>query len=184
MDNYVGEIRMFAGTYAPQGWALCDGALLKVSDYQVLFAVLGTTYGGDGRSNFGLPDLRGRLPVGQGAGPGLANRRLAQAAGTETVALTVTEMPAHTHALMTSAKAATETVPTGHVFGAVEPKTATTHGLYVTDIAGLTPGALNSGVLSPAGGGAGGAAAAHDNVMPSMVINFIIALTGLFPTQN
>jgi len=97
VDSYVGEIRMFGGNYAPDGWALCDGSLLQVANNEVLFSLLGTTYGGDGRSTFGVPDLRGRLPVGQGQGLGLSNRVLAQAIGAETVALAAAEVAPHSH---------------------------------------------------------------------------------------
>jgi len=97
VDSYVGEIRMFGGNYAPDGWALCDGSLLQVANNEALFSLLGSTYGGDGRSTFGLPDLRGRLPVGQGQGTGLSNRVLAQAIGAETVALAAAEVAPHSH---------------------------------------------------------------------------------------
>ncbi|MBD3756388.1 MAG: phage tail protein, partial [Gammaproteobacteria bacterium] len=96
-EPFVGEIRMFAGNFAPRGWAFCDGQLLAVSQNDALFSLLGTIYGGDGRTTFGLPDMRGRIPVHQGSGPGLSPRRLGSKSGAETETLTVNQMPSHTH---------------------------------------------------------------------------------------
>src|ERR1044072_7289766 len=97
MENYMGEIRAFAGNYAPAGWALCDGSLLSISENQTLYALLGTTYGGDGVNDFGLPDLRGRVVVNNGQGPGLSNYILGMQGGAETVVITQATLPAHTH---------------------------------------------------------------------------------------
>lgn len=118
-DPFVGEIRMFAGDYAPEGWALCNGQLLSVSQYQTLFALLGTTYGGDGSSTFALPDMRGRLPVHFGQGTGLTPRTLGASGGSETVALSTAQMPSHGHTMQASADPASTTDPSGNVLAKV-----------------------------------------------------------------
>ncbi|MDN4163326.1 phage tail protein [Nocardioides abyssi] len=172
MSNpYLGEIRMFAGNFAPQGFELCDGRLLPISEHDALYALLGTTYGGNGETTFGLPDLRGRLPVHQGTGTGLSPRTLGQAYGTEQVTVTTAQLPAHHHA-MTAATAATSTSPVGALPGVpvggaayAEPSAAahTLHAATVTSAGGTQP---------------------HDNRMPTLAITFIIATAGLFPTQS
>lgn len=171
-DAYVGEIRMFAGDYAPENWALCDGRTLQVQEYEVLYSLLGTTYGGDGQANFKLPDLRGRLAIGTGQGqtPTLSNRPLGQPTGVETVTLTESNLPAHNHAF-TAGDAATSHSPAGGMV----PAAVSGFKLY----ASTTPSgsSLAPGVVQPAPGGA----QAHNNVMPSMPISFIICLQGLYP---
>ena len=116
-EPFVGEIRMFAGNFAPRGWAFCDGQLLAVSQNDALFSLLGTIYGGDGRTTFGLPDLRGRVPIHAGSGPGLSPRRLGAKAGAENVTLTVNQLPSHSHRLSGSANLASESRPEGNVLG-------------------------------------------------------------------
>lgn len=172
-DPIIGEIRIFAGNYAPQDWHLCDGQLLSINEHQALYSLLGTTYGGDGHSTFGLPDLRGRLPVGQGAGPGLTPRRLGQTTGTEKVTLQATELPGHTHAWMAATAVADSNTPAGTLLAATASEP-----LYdmVTDPKQITP--LNAPACGATGGGQ-----PHDNVMPGLAINYIICLNGFYPER-
>lgn len=168
-DPYIGEIRMFAGNFAPVGWMFCEGQLLPISENEVLFALIGTTYGGDGQSTFGLPDLRGRLPVHQGTGPGLSTKVLGEVSGVETVTLSTNQIPAHTHGLAASTSAAETSQPTNNVFAQSDSET----------YSGQTPNtALNNAALSNVGG-----SQPHDNLMPSLCVSFIISLYGIFPSQ-
>ena len=170
-EPYVGEIRMFAGNYAPAGWALCDGQLLPVSENDALFSLFGTTYGGDGRTTFGLPDLRGRIPIHAGSGPGLTPRVLGQPGGTEQVQLTTTNLPSHTHPLRASTTIADQTSPTDNVVA--QPNAA---DLYFA----ATPSTpLAATALSQVGG-----SDIHDNVMPFQCVNFIVSLVGIFPSKH
>ena len=169
-DPFVGEIRMFGGNFAPQGWALCNGQLLQISQNTALFSLLGTTYGGDGRATFALPDLQGRLPVHFGQGPGLSNHELGEATGEETVILTVNEMPAHRHSI-SSAAAATRDTPAGNVFGSPGAGTP------------IYGGAANA-ALSPVANSVVGGGQAHPNLMPFLCTTFIIALQGIFPARS
>ena len=158
---------MFGGNFAPAGWALCNGQLLSISDNPTLFNLIGTTYGGDGMSTFALPDLQGRLPVHQGGGFGLGN-----AAGTETVTLNTTQLPAHSHSFMASTSPGAQRDPTGNVLAAV-----VTGNVYLQAPAtvALAPQSLGS---SPGGG------QAHDNMQPYLCVTFIISLYGVYPTQS
>lgn len=171
-DPYIGEIRMFAGNFAPAGWALCNGQLLPISEYDALFALYGTTWGGDGQSTFAVPDLRGRLPMHQGTGPGLSNRILGEAAGSETVTLTAAQLPAHSHPLYASTGTADRGDPSGALTG--NSGSANIYG-------GGNPAAvLGAGAIPPSGGGG----APHDNLMPYLCINFIVSLYGVFPSPT
>lgn len=170
MDGFLGEIRMFAGNYAPQGWALCDGSLLPISGNEALFSLLGTSYGGDGVSQFALPDLRGRAPIGQGTGPGLSARALGEKLGEETHCLGTAEMPAHTHAVQ-SGGAASSSVPKGMEAG------ATSFNLYAPAL--TAPGTLAADAVTPAGEGR-----SHSNMMPTTCINFIICQSGIYPSRD
>lgn len=161
---YVGEIRMFAGTYAPVGWAFCDGQQLAISENDVLYTLIGTTYGGDGQETFNLPDLRGRLPVHQQ----LNVFQLGQMAGTEEVTLTTQQIPVHNHAFLATTALAIETGPAGNV-----PAQGTSIQLFVEDAADVQ---MAPAMLAPTGG-----SQPHDNMHPFLVVNFIIALYGLFP---
>lgn len=170
-EPFVGEIRMFGGNFAPRGWAFCDGQLLAVSQNDALFSLLGTIYGGDGRTTFGLPDMRGRLPIHSGDGPGLSKRRLGAKGGGEKVTLTVNQLPSHTHPLKASQNPATVSNPQGAVLGAgngVE--------MYTGD-------AADSNFASSAVTSVGGSRS-HTNLMPFLCINFIIALFGIYPSRN
>jgi len=179
MENYVGEIRIFAGNYAPDGWHLCDGTLLPIQGNEALFSLLGTTYGGNGANNFGLPDLRGRLPVGQGTGTGLTARLMGQSFGAETALVPSKTAqdprdgwPPHSHALMASSNAATSGTPGENVLA------ATTTAVPLYDIQSK-PMAFDARAVVSTGGGC----QPHPNVMPSSCINFIIATTGIFPSR-
>jgi microcystin-dependent protein len=169
--SYIGEIRMFAGNFPPQGWAFCDGQLLSIADNDALFALIGTTYGGDGQQTFALPDLRGRIPLHQGAGPGLSNRVIGEIAGAESVALSQAQIPAHSHAFFATSDAAS---PTSTAFGSVP---ATTSG---TAIYGAGPGQpMSAQAVLQSGGGQ-----SHSNIAPSLCVSFIISLFGIFPSQS
>lgn len=164
---YVGEIRMFAGSFAPAGWAFCDGSLQAISENETLFQLIGTTYGGDGASTFGLPDLRGRVPVHQG--PGFV---IGQLSGTETVTLTTQQIPTHNHSLIASANIASQQSPSGNVLAQ-----STVAQMYIQDVAD-TPLAANS--ITPAAGGN----QPHENLQPYLCVTFIISLFGIFPSQT
>jgi microcystin-dependent protein len=169
---YVGEIRMFAGSFAPAGWMLCQGQLLPISENEVLFNLIGTTYGGDGQETFALPDLQGRMPVHAGTGPGISQTyQLGEKDGVESVTLSVQQIPIHTHTWLGSADIATDALPTNDVIGAssiVKP-----WGQQAPD------GTLAANTIQPIGG-----SQPHENMMPFLCINFIISLFGIFPTQN
>lgn len=175
MSNpFVGEIRMFGFSRTPLGWQACDGSLLPISQFDVLFSLLGTTYGGDGQSTFAVPDLRGRLPIHQGQGPGLSTYVIGQVAGSENVTLIPQQMPAHTHTVSATTAAAT----TGTPGPAVMPGTVSGDTMYATDITGLTgiPAAPQS--ISAAGG-----SQPHDNLMPTLTVQYCIAIEGVYPQQ-
>lgn len=175
-EPYLGEIRMFAfGTRgAPIGWQACDGSLLPISQNDALFALIGTTYGGDGQTTFAVPDLRGRVPVHQGTGPGLSTYVIGQRAGTETVTVLSTQMPAHTHTLVATSAASTEVTPgSGLRPGAVSGDT-----FYVNTVAGNNAAPMSPQMLTLAGG-----SQAHENCMPTLTVQFCIATSGIFPSQ-
>ncbi len=163
---YVGEIRMFAGNFAPAGWMFCEGQLLPISENETLFQLIGTTYGGDGESTFGLPDLRGRIPVHQGSG-----FILAETGGVEQVTLTVNQMPAHGHPLLASAANATSANAGGNVLA----QTPT----YTPYISGSPNSAMAPNSVGPAGG-----SQPHTNFQPYLCIDFIISLFGIFPSPT
>jgi microcystin-dependent protein len=165
-DNYVGEIRMFAGSFAPVGWAFCNGALLSISTNQVLFTLIGTTYGGDGQVTFALPDLSGRFPVHQGAMAGGTTFALGEKAGAETVILTAQQIPNHSH-VPVAASAPVTASTSNTVFSAWQD----------SPYSGAQPNApLHPAVLSPSG-----ESQPHDNLSPYLGVNYIIALDGIFP---
>jgi len=170
-EAFIGEIRMFAGNFAPRGWATCDGQLLSVSQNDALFSLLGTQYGGDGRTTFGLPDFRGRIPLHYGQGPGLTSRPIGHKAGSETHTLSANEVASHNHALMASSNPAADTNPAGKV-------TATSTGnLYGSNVS--VP--MASDAIGPSGNAS---PAAHSNLMPTLCVTFIIALFGVYPSRN
>lgn len=174
-EPYLGEIRLFGFSRVPVGWIPCDGRLIAISENDALYVLLGTTYGGDGLSTFGVPDLQGRVPIHQGQGPGLSPYVLGQRAGTETVTLTGQQMPQHTHTMVATTLTATANTPAGTLeLGALNGDV-----LYVTDTSGAAAFAANP--LSV--GGAGGSQP-HENEMPTLTVQFCIATSGIFPSQN
>lgn len=162
---------MFGFSFAPRGHAFCNGQVAAINQNAALFAILGTTYGGNGQTTFGLPDLRSRTPLHWGQGPGLPNRSLGEAAGQETCTLTTNEMPAHTHTLVASSNAADLSLPTANFFGS--------GGQSVYNAPAAIDSAMAPGAVSSYGGGAG-----HANVQPYLAINFCIALAGVFPSRT
>ena len=163
---YVGEIRMFGGNFAPAGWMFCEGQLLPISENETLFNLIGTTYGGDGQSTFALPDLRGRIPLHVGNG-----LTLAETGGVETVTLTVSQIPAHSHPLLASLNNAGANTPTGNVVGQVG----------ATQIYREAPA---GSPLSPSAVSAIGGSQPHNNFQPYLCIDFIISLFGIFPSPT
>lgn len=163
---YVGEIRMFAGNFAPAGWMFCEGQLLPISEYETLFNLIGTTYGGDGQSTFALPDLRGRVPLHFGNG-----FTLAETGGVEEVTLTVSQIPAHSHPFLASLDIASQRDPTGNVLAQLN------NAELYSPIPGSTP-------LSPAAMGSTGGSQPHSNFQPYLCVDFIISLFGIFPSQT
>lgn len=172
-EPFIAEIKIFGGNFAPRNFALCDGQLLAIAQNTALFSLLGTTYGGDGRTTFALPDLRGRVPIHPGNGPGLTSRRLGERGGAEDVTLNVNQIPAHNH----SANAVT---PAGNSNDAA--------GNYWADDAGVSSGtyhtgpanaAMNAGTIGNTGG-----SQPHPNMQPFLAVNFIIALFGIFPSRS
>lgn len=186
-DPFIGEIRIFAGKYAPVGWSFCDGTILPISANQVLYTLIGNIYGGDGRTTFALPDLRGRLPVGQGQGLGMDDVELGDAFGVESITLTEAKLPAHSHPFVVSSTVANTTIPADasnnatRTFGTFTKVKAMT-GLYNNSIAQLGRVQLNAATLNPSAGSS--SVTAHPNLMPTMALNYIIATTGLYPSQG
>lgn len=170
-EPFLAEVRMVGFNFAPRGWAFCDGQILPINQNQSLYSLLGTTYGGDGRTSFGLPDLRGRVPMHVGRSNGGGDHREGQKSGEETHTLSQAEMPQHTHTLQASSAAANVGVPTGHVLAR-----STTPEAY-RDTTGIA--AMRSGSITNVGGGQ-----AHENMQPYIALNFCIALQGLFPSRN
>lgn len=170
-EPFVGEIRMFGGNFAPRGWAFCDGQLLATSQNDALFSLLGITYGGDGRTTFGLPDMRGRIPLHQGSGTGLTPRRLGSKSGSENVTLTANQLASHNHDLNANTAAATGSAPQGKVTAeSSAPK------IYAGQNQNQT---LSQEALASAGG-----SQPHTNLMPTLCVNFIVALFGIYPSRN
>ena len=168
--TFVGEIRMFGGNFAPQGWAFCNGQLLSIGDNDILFNLIGTTYGGDGQNTFALPDLRGRVPIHQGNGAGLQSRPMGTTGGSETVTLTLAQMPAHAHSLNASPTAASAAAGPGGVLA------ASTTQIYG---AGTPATPMDGAEVTPVGGNQ-----PHQNMAPFQAVNFIISLYGIYPSQN
>jgi microcystin-dependent protein len=173
-DPFVAEIRIFPFSFAPKGWAFCDGQLLPLSQNTALFSLIGTYYGGDGKSNFALPDLQGRSPLSQGQGPGLSERFLGEQDGSATVTLQQTEMPLHPHGLMAQNFPASDNVPTAKTLARGSGSPALNIYAPPGTLAMMSPAAV-----APAGGGM-----PHNNLMPYLTLNFCIALQGVFPPRQ
>ncbi len=169
MEPLIGQIILFGGNFAPRGWAFCDGQLLPISSNSALFSILGTTYGGDGRTTFGLPDLRGRVPMHAGSGPGLTPRAIGQKFGVEDVTLTAAQMPNHTHTLKANPLPANTSTGDGNVLAGSQS--------YQTGASPLAD--MNAASVTSVGG-----SQSHTNVQPSLVTNYIIALQGIFPSRS
>jgi len=178
-EAYLGEIRMFGGNFAPKGWATCDGQLLSISQNTALFAILGTTYGGNGQSTFALPDLRGRRPVHQGQGPGLSSYTLGEMGGTENATLTTQNMPAHNHTAAPACTnaAATQANPGGNILAIVQDSNPAAGLGYIA------PNTTNA-TMAPFATGLTGNNTPFSILDPFLCVNFIICLEGIFPSRN
>jgi len=172
MEGYLAQILMFGGNFAPRNWVFCDGQLLAISQFSALFSLLGTTYGGDGRTTFGIPEMRGRVPMHAGNGPGLSNRPLGQRGGAETTTLTLAQMPTHNH-------------PTAVEVNNQDGEEANVAGQFISN----HPGAFNENGISGqtlggvSAGNAGGNQS-HNNIQPFTVVNFVLCVSGIFPSRN
>ncbi len=181
-NPHIAEITIFAGNFAPRGWAMCEGQLLPISQYTALFSLIGTIYGGDGRTTFSLPDLRGRLPVHPGNGPGLSSRRLGEKSGKENETITIQQLPSHNHLITgdvkvaTSQNAATTTEGSGNVLAVGDSKLYNTGPVNNNEV---LDGVEWDVTLQNTGGGQ-----SHNNLQPYIAINFIIALQGIYPSRN
>lgn len=170
-EPFVGEIRMFAGSFPPAGWAFCDGTPMPISENEVLFQLIGTTYGGDGEETFNLPDLRGRVPMHMGTGPDGSTYQIGENGGVETVTLSTQQIPIHNHALLASKNFGNQGFPVNSVL-------AGSNNISIYKAAAPTA-ALNAQSVQPAGG-----SQPHENMQPYLGINFIISLFGVFPSPN
>lgn len=171
MDPFIGQIRIFAGNYAPYGWFFCDGSLVSITEYETLYSLIGTTYGGDGVTTFGLPDLRSRTPIHQGFGPDGQNYAIGAMLGSETVTLTPDQLPAHTHPFTASSATANTPNPSNNYLA---------QSSQVNAFFGDNPSvAMQNNSLTPVGG-----SQPHENRMPFLTTSFIIAWSGIYPTQQ
>ena len=169
-DPFIGEIRLVGFNFAPRGWALCDGQLLSIAENDALFALIGTTYGGDGQSTFALPDFRSRMPIHQGTGSSGTSYTMGESSGTETVTLIVNQIPTHTHQAQAQSGAGNQPGPGGNIWAS--------SGLNQYN-SSAADSDMNAQAITSTGGNL-----PHDNMMPFLTINFVIALEGIFPTRN
>jgi microcystin-dependent protein len=177
MEGTIGEIRMFAGNFAPRNWAFCNGQLMSISQNTALFSILGTTYGGNGQTTFGLPDLRGRVAVGTGQGPGLPNMTLGEMAGYPTNTLLITNLPAHTHTLNASTNGPTDNTAAGDLLASQSRSNGgTMPNVYA---ANSTPVAMGSLAIGTTGGNQ-----PFSIMQPYLGMNYIVCLFGIFPSRN
>jgi microcystin-dependent protein len=174
MDPFVAEIRIFPFNFPPKGWAFCDGQILPISQNTALFSLLGTTYGGDGKSTFALPDLQGAAPMHPGQGPGLSLHDLGETGGSQTVTLLESEIPSHAHTLMASATTSSKPGPAGNALARVQSG-ATPY---------FAPGGAPLATFSNAGLAVAGGSQPHNNMQPYLTLNFCIALQGVFPPRT
>ena len=172
MDGYLAQILMFAGNFAPRNWVFCDGQLLAIAQNTALFSLLGTTYGGDGRTTFGIPEMRGRVPMHKGNGPGLTPRTLGQTGGVENVTLTVNQMPTHSH-------------PTSVQVNNEDGEEANVSGQFISNHAGaFNESSITGQTLGGVTAGNAGGNQSHTNVQPFKCVNFVICVSGIFPSRN
>jgi microcystin-dependent protein len=174
MDPILGMIQLFGFGFAPRGWAVCDGSLMSIAQNTALFSLLGNQYGGDGKSTFALPDLRGRVPVGNGQGPGLSGNELGQTGGSENVTLQTSQIPAHTHQLLASSDAQSTGTPASNSLGSAGRGSGA--NIFAPGANNLVPMASNTG--------AAGGTQSHSNMQPYLVMNWCIAVEGIFPSRN
>jgi microcystin-dependent protein len=170
-EPFIGQLMLVGFSFAPVGWAFCDGSILSISQYDALFTLIGTTFGGDGQTTFALPDLRGRTPIGQGQSPGASSYTMGERGGTETVTINMQQFPAHTHAFLA-------TTDSGGVNSAAGAALGSGQTIY-KDSPGLI-NAMNTAMLSPSSGGS----QPHENLQPYLTCNWIIAMEGIFPSQG
>jgi len=175
-DQFLGEIRIFGYNFPPRGWAMCNGQLLPISQNTALFSLLGTFYGGDGKSNFALPNMQGNVPVGSGQGAGLSDYVLGETTGSATVTLLQSELPQHAHGLNADTSTGTSANPSGALISvpAINPRQP--HAMYSSSSANS---AMLAGNLLPTGG-----SQPHNNLQPYLVVNFCVAMQGIFPARN
>ena len=171
-ETFIGEIKMFAGNFAPRGWAFCDGQLLPIAQHSALFSILGTIYGGDGRTTFALPDLRGRVAIHPGHGPGLSDYRQGTTGGTESNTLTVNQIPSHTHTVNAVAEDGNQSVPTNHL-----PAGTKVLDQEYSDADATTT--MKSTMINNTGGGL-----PVNNIQPYGTVNYIICLEGIYPSRS
>jgi microcystin-dependent protein len=183
VDAYTGEIRLFAGNYVPENWLACNGALLAIQSYEPLYSLIGTTYGGDGRTNFAVPDLRGRVPIGQGQGAGLTARVVGGQGGAEVVTLDMTQLPTHHHDVNVSITPANlpTPAPTANLAAATAPA-----AFYLTKLPSPEkPANLADATIGKVGGVSGaGVTNPHQNMMPTFALTYIICGNGIYPQRN
>lgn len=173
MDQFLGEIRQFAGSFAPKGWAFCNGQLLSIQQNTALYAVIGTTYGGDGKTTFALPDLRGKVTIHQGQGPGLTPRAIGSTGGSASVTLTESEMSNHSH-VPNSQGESTQILPDGSIWANVKAGRGSKYIYTASPNTAMSPQALQTS----------GGSQPHNNMQPYLGLNFIIALEGIFPSRS
>lgn len=174
-EPFIAEIRIFAGNFAPRGWAFCDGQLLPISQNTALFSLIGTTYGGDGRSTTALPNMQGRAPMHPGRGPGLTSRRLGEKMGVETVTLSEAQIPSHSHVVRAVSTGADTAEPTNT---AALARSSFGDSLYQTNTSANLVDMASAGLATTGGG------QAHNNLQPFLTLNYIIALQGLYPSRG
>lgn len=190
MEGYIGEVRMFAGNFAPRAWSYCQGQILAISTHTALFSLIGTTYGGDGRTTFALPDTRSRVVMGAGHGPGLSDRSLGEKTGTENVTLNQTEMPVHNHSLTSASLSAIvvpgaysdvgeDTSPAGNGF-ALHDGGAMVYGSTVDNLMAASPVTISGNITA----GHTGGNQSHTNIMPVNTLSYIICMQGIFPSRS
>lgn len=175
MEPFIAQIILFGGNFAPRGWAFCDGQLLPIAQNTALFSIIGTVYGGDGRTTFALPDLRGRVPMHPGSGPGLTTRRQGERLGAETVTLQLAQIPSHNHQMDVASAAADNNRATNDALG---------KGTFFVNNDPADPATQPSLALHPKTIANAGGGQAHENMQPSLGINYIIALQGIFPSRS